>query len=67
MIRKTRILVLGGLIRAAYFIAAVVLLSATYAVSRRQSLFIFALSLSIISIGLTFWLAAMPASCRARR
>ena len=41
-------------------IAAVVLLSATYAVSRRRSLFIFALSLSIISIGLTFWLAAMP-------
>ena len=41
-------------------IAAVVLLSATYAVSRRRSFFIFALSLSIFSIGLTFWLAASP-------
>jgi len=41
-------------------IAAVVLLSATYAVSRRRSFFIFALSLSIFSIGMTFWLAAAP-------
>ena len=41
-------------------IAAIVLLSATYAVSRRRSFFIFALSLSIFSIGLTFWLAAAP-------
>jgi len=41
-------------------IAAVVLLSATYAVSRRRSFSIFALSLSIFSIGLTFWLAASP-------
>ena len=36
------------------------LLSATYAVSRRRSFSIFALSLSIFSIGLTFWLAASP-------
>jgi hypothetical protein len=41
-------------------IAAIVLLSATYAVSRRRSFFIFALSLSIFSIGMTFWLAAAP-------
>lgn len=41
-------------------IAAVVLLSATYAVSRRRSFFIFALSVSILSIALTFWLAAAP-------
>jgi Ion channel len=41
-------------------IAAAVLLSATYAVSRRRSFFIFALSVSLMSIGLTFWLAAAP-------
>ena len=41
-------------------IAAAVLLSATYAVSRRQSFLIFALSVSIFSILLTFWLAAAP-------
>lgn len=41
-------------------IAAIVLLAATYAVSRRQSFFIFALSLSIFSIAMTFWLAASP-------
>jgi len=41
-------------------IAAIVLLSATYAVSRRRSFFIFALSLSMFSIGMTFWLAAAP-------
>ena len=41
-------------------VAAIVLLSATYAVSRRRSFFIFALSLSIFSIGMTFWLAAAP-------
>ncbi len=41
-------------------IAAVVLLSATYAVSRRRSFLIFALSLSIFSIAMTFWLAAAP-------
>jgi len=41
-------------------IAAIVLLSATYAVSRRRSFFIFALSLSLVSIALTFWLAAAP-------
>ena len=43
-------------------IAAVVLLSATYAVSRRRSFFIFALSASIFSIVMTFWLAAAPSS-----
>lgn len=41
-------------------VAAIVLLTATYAVSRRRSFFIFALSLSIFSIGMTFWLAAAP-------
>jgi voltage-gated potassium channel len=41
-------------------IAAAVLLSATYAVSRRRSFVIFALSLSIFSIAITFWLAAAP-------
>src|ERR1043165_3645185 len=41
-------------------IAAIVLLSATYAVSRRRSFFIFALSLSLVLIALTFWLAAAP-------
>jgi len=41
-------------------IAAAVLLSATYAVSRRRSFLIFALSVSIVSIVLTFWLAAAP-------
>jgi Ion channel len=41
-------------------IAAIVLLSATYAVSRRRSFFIFALLFSIFSIGMTFWLAAAP-------
>jgi len=41
-------------------IAAAVLLSATYAVSRRRSFFIFALSLSMFSIVTTFCLAAAP-------
>jgi hypothetical protein len=41
-------------------IAAAVLLSATYAVSRRRSFLIFALSVSIVSIVLTFWLATAP-------
>ena len=41
-------------------IAAAVLLSATYAVSRRRSFFFFALSVSIFSIVMTFWLAAAP-------
>jgi hypothetical protein len=41
-------------------IAAAVLLSATYAVSQRRSFLIFALSVSIFSILLTFWLAAAP-------
>jgi ion channel len=41
-------------------IAAAVLLSATYAVSARRSFLIFALSLSGVSIVLTFWLAAAP-------
>ncbi len=41
-------------------IAAFVLISATCAVSRRRSFFIFALSLSIFSIAMTFWLAAAP-------
>jgi hypothetical protein len=41
-------------------VAAIVLLSATYAVSRRRSFFVFALSLSIFSIALTFWLAVTP-------
>ena len=41
-------------------IAAIVLLSATYAVSRRRSFFIFGLSLTIFSVGTTFWLAAAP-------
>jgi len=41
-------------------IAAAVLLSATYAVSRRRSFLIFALSMSIFSIATTFWLAAAP-------
>jgi voltage-gated potassium channel len=41
-------------------IAAIVLLAATYAVSRRRSFFIFALSLSIFAIALTFWLAVAP-------
>jgi voltage-gated potassium channel len=39
-------------------IAAIVLLSATFAVSERRSFFIFALAASTISIALTFWLAA---------
>lgn len=43
-------------------IAAVVLLSATYAVSRRKSFLIFALSLSMFSIVTTFCLAAAPKS-----
>ena len=38
-------------------IAAIVLLSATFAVSERRSLFIFALVASTVSIALTFWLA----------
>jgi hypothetical protein len=41
-------------------IAAAVLFSATYAVSRRRSFLIFGLCLSIFSIVLTFWLAAAP-------
>lgn len=41
-------------------IAAMVLLSATYAVSRRRSFLIVALSLSVFSIAMTFWLAAAP-------
>jgi voltage-gated potassium channel len=41
-------------------IAAVVLLSATYAVSERRSFLIFGLSLSTFSIVMTFWLAAAP-------
>ena len=41
-------------------IAAVVLLSATYAVSRRRSFFIFGLSMSLFSIAMTLWLAAAP-------
>lgn len=41
-------------------IAAAVLLSATYAVSRRRSFFIFALSMSIFAIIMTFWLAVAP-------
>ena len=41
-------------------IAAIVLLSATYAVSRRRSFFIFGLSMSIFSIATTFWLAVAP-------
>lgn len=40
--------------------AAAVLLSATYAVSRRRSFLIFGLSVSMVSIVLTFWLAAAP-------
>src|SRR2546423_14946791 len=39
-------------------IATIVLLSATYAVSRKRGFLIFALSLSIFSIVVTFWLAA---------
>jgi hypothetical protein len=41
-------------------VAAAVLLSATYAVSRRRSFFIFAISVSVFSIAMTFWLAAAP-------
>jgi ion channel len=41
-------------------IAAIVLLAATYAVSRRRSFLIISLSLSIFSIAMTFWLAAAP-------
>ena len=41
-------------------IAAIVLLSATYAVSRRRSFFIFGLSMTIFSIAVTFWLAIAP-------
>ena len=41
-------------------IAAIVLVSATYAVSGRRSFFIFAISVSTISVALTFWLAAAP-------
>src|ERR1700751_1705650 len=41
-------------------IAAAVLLSATYAVSERRLFLIIGLSLSIVSIVLTFWLAAAP-------
>jgi len=39
-------------------IAAIVFLSATYAVSARRNFWIFGLSLSVVSIVLTFWLAA---------
>ena len=38
-------------------IAAIVLLSATFAVSERRGFFIFALAASTVSIALTFWLA----------
>jgi len=41
-------------------IAAAVLLSATYAVSRRRSFLIFGITFSIFSIVVTFWLAASP-------
>lgn len=41
-------------------ISAIVLLSATYAVSRRRSFFIFGLSMSIFSIVMSLWLAARP-------
>jgi len=41
-------------------IGVVVLLSATYAVSRRRSFVIVGLTLSIFSIALTIWLAASP-------
>ena len=41
-------------------IAVAVLLSATYAVSERRSFLIIGLSLSTVSIVLTFWLAAAP-------
>jgi ion channel len=41
-------------------IAAIVLLSATYAVSARRNFLIFGLSLTAVSIVLTFWLAAHP-------
>ena len=41
-------------------VAVAVLLSATYAVSERRLFLIIGLSLSIISIALTFWLAVTP-------
>lgn len=41
-------------------IAAAVLLSATYAVSRRRSFLVFGITFSIFSIAVTFWLAASP-------
>lgn len=41
-------------------IGAAVLLAATYAVSRRRSFLIFALSMSIFSVAMTIWLAAAP-------
>lgn len=41
-------------------IAAIVLVSATYAVSGRRSFFTFAIALSSIAIALSFWLAAAP-------
>ena len=41
-------------------IAAVILLSATYAVSARKGFLFFGLSLTAISVVLTFWLAAKP-------
>jgi len=41
-------------------IAAAVLLSATYAVSRRRNFLIFGLLVSVFSIVMTFWLAAAP-------
>jgi len=41
-------------------VAAIVLLSATYAVSERRTFLLIGLSLSAVSIVLTFWLAAAP-------
>jgi hypothetical protein len=41
-------------------IAAIVLLSATYAVSRRRSFLIFGLAMTMFSIAVTFWLAVAP-------
>ena|SRR5947209_12490820 len=41
-------------------IGATVLLSATYAVSRRQSFLILGVSVSLFSIAMTIWLAAAP-------
>jgi hypothetical protein len=41
-------------------VAAIVLLSATYAVSERRTFLLIGLSLSAVSIVLTFWLSAAP-------